>query len=236
MDRSADLLAAIVADPADDGPREAYADWCRETGDPERANFIQWQLEQAKLGCVLGHKGPGNAVRGLCRLTDCRHCVLGTHCHHVLYGHPDYDTQGHIRFAPQALRTMAAGAAPHLTVRWAFERGFVAALTLDVGVVLRPGDVSFKDVLVSAPVTRVTIERSTSGEDQTPLVHGLGVLFPHVVWMQGPVNVYGRGRNMNRYIRDQIREESIIYQIMRPTPAPVTGNASPDPAAPDPEN
>jgi uncharacterized protein (TIGR02996 family) len=35
------LMAAILADPADDFPRLAYADWCDESGDPDRAEFIR---------------------------------------------------------------------------------------------------------------------------------------------------------------------------------------------------
>lgn len=35
------LLSAICADPTDDLARLAYADWCEETGDDERAQFIR---------------------------------------------------------------------------------------------------------------------------------------------------------------------------------------------------
>jgi uncharacterized protein (TIGR02996 family) len=43
------LLAAIIADPADDLPRLALADWLDENGQPHRAQFIRLQLEQAAL-------------------------------------------------------------------------------------------------------------------------------------------------------------------------------------------
>lgn len=43
------LLKAILAEPDDDLPRLAYADWLEETGsDPERAEFIQIQIERAR--------------------------------------------------------------------------------------------------------------------------------------------------------------------------------------------
>lgn len=47
---ASDLLAAIYAAPNDDGPREVYADWLLENGDPERGEFITLQLLRAKAG------------------------------------------------------------------------------------------------------------------------------------------------------------------------------------------
>lgn len=38
------LLAAILADPDDDLPRLAYADWCEEMGNQARADMIRAQL------------------------------------------------------------------------------------------------------------------------------------------------------------------------------------------------
>lgn len=38
------LLHAILADPSDDLPRLAYADWCEEYGYINRANFVRVQL------------------------------------------------------------------------------------------------------------------------------------------------------------------------------------------------
>jgi uncharacterized protein (TIGR02996 family) len=43
------LLAAICADPEDDTPRLAYADWLQEHGDEDRAEFIRAQIELARL-------------------------------------------------------------------------------------------------------------------------------------------------------------------------------------------
>jgi uncharacterized protein (TIGR02996 family) len=44
------LLAAVIADPADDGPRLAYADRLEEAGgDDARAEFIRVQCELARL-------------------------------------------------------------------------------------------------------------------------------------------------------------------------------------------
>ena len=48
------LLAAILADPADDTPRLVYADWCDENGQPDRAEFIRAQCELARP-CRLGY-------------------------------------------------------------------------------------------------------------------------------------------------------------------------------------
>ena len=49
MAENAALLAAIIAHPAEDTPRLAYADWLDENGDPDRARFIRLQYEIEKL-------------------------------------------------------------------------------------------------------------------------------------------------------------------------------------------
>jgi len=43
-DRDA-LLAAILADPADDTARLVYADWLTENGDGDRGEFIRVDIE-----------------------------------------------------------------------------------------------------------------------------------------------------------------------------------------------
>ena len=47
-DRQA-LLAAVCANPDDDTPRLVFADWLEENGEPERAEFIRLQVEQADV-------------------------------------------------------------------------------------------------------------------------------------------------------------------------------------------
>jgi uncharacterized protein (TIGR02996 family) len=43
------LLNAILAAPADDGPRLVFADWCDENSAPERGEFIRVQVARARL-------------------------------------------------------------------------------------------------------------------------------------------------------------------------------------------
>jgi len=43
------FLTDIIANPEDDTPRLIYADWLEEHGQPERAEFIRLQIEQAAL-------------------------------------------------------------------------------------------------------------------------------------------------------------------------------------------
>lgn len=64
-----DFLRAIIAAPADDLPRLAYADWLEESGEPERAEFIRVQCEIAELEetdwreeAVAGKWGKGDDV------------------------------------------------------------------------------------------------------------------------------------------------------------------------------
>src|SRR5437660_490323 len=43
------LLHAIIENPDDDAPRLAYADWCDQHGQPERAGFIRIQCQLGRL-------------------------------------------------------------------------------------------------------------------------------------------------------------------------------------------
>jgi uncharacterized protein (TIGR02996 family) len=60
------LLAAILAEPDDDGPRLVYADWLEEHGEPARAEFVRVQLALAGP-CPL-------AGAGCLRQSTCEHC------------------------------------------------------------------------------------------------------------------------------------------------------------------
>lgn len=51
------LLAAILADPADDTVRLAYADHLDETGEHDRAEFIRVQVELAAVGAMESVRG-----------------------------------------------------------------------------------------------------------------------------------------------------------------------------------
>lgn len=69
------LLAAILADPFDDTVRLAFADYCDETGRPERAAFIRAQIELHDQRAVwevphgvlreFVHRGPGDNFTAL---------------------------------------------------------------------------------------------------------------------------------------------------------------------------
>ncbi len=50
------LLAAIIANPDDDQPRLAYADWLEENGQTERAEFIRVQIELANATSGRSHR------------------------------------------------------------------------------------------------------------------------------------------------------------------------------------
>jgi uncharacterized protein (TIGR02996 family) len=54
MDTAEALLQAIRAEPEDDLPRLAYADWLDEHGEPERAEFIRTQIERVALEGEVG--------------------------------------------------------------------------------------------------------------------------------------------------------------------------------------
>ncbi len=71
------LMRAILDDPADDLPRLAYADWCEEMGQDERAEFVRAQL------AVAAHYRAGGTTFGrpeLRRLEDRAADLLASPC------------------------------------------------------------------------------------------------------------------------------------------------------------
>ncbi len=69
------ILQAILADPSDDLPRLAYADYCEEHDDPARAELIRIQLQMHLLSsdhecgqCRAARMG-GQTTNGPCRCT-----------------------------------------------------------------------------------------------------------------------------------------------------------------------
>ena len=76
MTDDTDLLAAVLADRADDHLRLVYADWLDEAGEPNRAEFIRIQIDIARKS-----NGPN---------PSCPHCggrfELATSHLHLCYG------------------------------------------------------------------------------------------------------------------------------------------------------
>lgn len=66
------LLQAILADPADDLPRLAYADVCEEEGDPDRAAFIRESIAIANTGWTRCENVPIAAMPKRCG--QCQWC------------------------------------------------------------------------------------------------------------------------------------------------------------------
>jgi uncharacterized protein (TIGR02996 family) len=82
-DAPAAFLAAIIADPANDGPRMLYADWLEEQGDAARAELIRVQCELAtrpddplKMWDVGHHTDAGWAIQKRCEALRRRESAL----------------------------------------------------------------------------------------------------------------------------------------------------------------
>jgi uncharacterized protein (TIGR02996 family) len=73
MTQYADLLRAVLDDPADDAPRLIMADWLDEQGEGDRAEFIRCQ-------CALARDQFDDSecriLRGIDRPCVCPHCAL----------------------------------------------------------------------------------------------------------------------------------------------------------------
>src|SRR4029079_16752511 len=62
------LRPAVLAQPADDAPRLAYAEWCDRVGDA-RGGFIRFQIEQARGRRSMLEVWPGLVRQGSPRTT-----------------------------------------------------------------------------------------------------------------------------------------------------------------------
>lgn len=59
---SSGILADILANPANDGLRLVYADWCEDNGQEERARFIRWQVLPGERTATIKVEWPPNLV------------------------------------------------------------------------------------------------------------------------------------------------------------------------------
>jgi uncharacterized protein (TIGR02996 family) len=156
------LMAAVIADPEDDLPRLAYADFCGEHGDDARAELIRVQLEMEPVrslcnccSCVK-RRGGGQHHNGPCGL-DCRdHRHLRRRERELLHdpvhwwawlaglyaitGRSAIDDLDHCSDVPDTF-----------AVR--FRRGFVADVALPTAAWVRHGPALVR----AAPLERVTL-------------------------------------------------------------------------------
>jgi uncharacterized protein (TIGR02996 family) len=72
------LRAAILSAPDEDWPRLVYADWLDDRGQPERAEFIRLQIEQARVW-------PDHCFTAA-DPCPCRHCELAARVREVVAG------------------------------------------------------------------------------------------------------------------------------------------------------
>lgn len=144
------LLAAILADPADDLPRLAYADWCEEQGDDARAEFIRCQIALAASDRALAnHGGPGDPFPPGYLIFSKRTAVARRERELLLTHWPEWVP----RLSPDRSYEVI------LSDRWTyggtpavlFRRGFVAEAHCPLGIWLANG----AEIAGRHPVTRV---------------------------------------------------------------------------------
>jgi uncharacterized protein (TIGR02996 family) len=125
MNEEERLLVAIAADPEDDAPRLAYAEYFRAS-DPERATFIEKQIEKTRSRRATRSFAPSSR--------------------------PDAKREA------EWTRTLAKYA-----TSWTFDRGFVAAISIDPNLFLEYGEWLF----VVAPIRKVSFV--TPEDDRFPM-------------------------------------------------------------------
>jgi uncharacterized protein (TIGR02996 family) len=124
------FLDAIVADPADDTVRLAYADWLEEHDFPDRAAFIRIQVELARLPeCerpgVVSDDHPNGTPCGLCRP-----CQLKDRETEILNRRVDRGTQAIGAFEWLGPATALYPNGMFVEQRVAYRRGFLESLNI----------------------------------------------------------------------------------------------------------
>jgi uncharacterized protein (TIGR02996 family) len=164
-----DLLRAVLADPADDGARLAYADWLEEEGQTERAEFVRVQValavETRKTYQVRLKRRLKQMCRGVVTLRR------WTWTNYVL---DDLGWGLSINGWPFCVVPVV----PHAT----FRRGFVESVTCSCADWLAHGPA----VVAAQPVTAVRLADAVihqSGGNSTYYVGRLG-MFPREYWRE----------------------------------------------------
>lgn len=184
-----DLFQAILADPTDDHLRSVYADWCEETGDVERAEFIRLQLEadlarrkaQAVSAYNLYHQ------RELWRKHK-KGWNAPLHRHLAKFGLQQSSRRSPVR-------------------RWFYARGFVAAVEIEWSALSQHATALFRIGPIQA-LRIVNLERSLqrlSADEEGCLKHVSELTLLPIA----PIRRYARGNpRICNAIRDLLRTPS----------------------------
>jgi uncharacterized protein (TIGR02996 family) len=121
------LFQAVLAEPDDDTPRLIYADWLEERGDP-RAEFIRVQCGQANLPFFLEDDPRFKEQQARLRVLSRR-----------------WDGALRRRLARGPLRDQARRRRG-LIGGWAYRRGFIEAIAMQIGAFLDHAEAVFRQV------------------------------------------------------------------------------------------
>lgn len=130
------LLAAILANPDEDTPRLAFADWLEENGDHDRAEFIRVQVERARL--AAGGEPPSGPQAAELRARE-----------QVLLGARGFEWLAPLRGPGGPLR--------HPGAHGQFRRGFVEVVWMPASWFLVCADALFRSV----PVRELRVTETT---------------------------------------------------------------------------
>lgn len=172
LDTRQALLAAVLADPDADEPRQHFADWCDDHGEPERGEFVRVQLELATFKprhVRGGHEGTGSDFPSF-EVCSCGHCTLRRR-EWALWEANQAEWQGQLLAAvvggapADVSREVFLGQHQDLllaTFRAPFVRGFPEVFTMSAALWLRHRSA----LVAAAPVRRLVV----SDWQETPTV------------------------------------------------------------------
>lgn len=169
MTDAAALLAAILADPADDTARLVYADWLEENDQPERAEFIRVQVELARLepwhfpsDCTLPITSPHYGQCEECKRWSGAKETLCRRERELIYGVPKPGSYNWDGWVPKGFGLDYPAGTERLGHRATLSRGFVSALACTWDAWRTHADA----ITRAQPIERVTL---TTAPDPTPL-------------------------------------------------------------------
>ncbi len=149
------LLTAVVADPADDFPRQIVADWLEEQGEAERAELIRVQLElevlrdrKDSLGREIGHRNSEKIKP----LMEREKTLLYSLELSTLRGTREQHWNRWYGWAPKELQRLHDGPSSYTT--WTYQRGFIET----VECLTEDWNLQGEAILKQCPISTVTLE------------------------------------------------------------------------------
>jgi len=191
------LLRDVPEDPADDGARLRFADWCEDAGQYDRAEFIRLQIAlwNAARDCSCGRndgvhlRSGGQHTNGGCAADKLRWPPGDGRTRQARIVEREL-LDANVRWAEPAARACGIGGGAHADYghsggtggfRWEWRRGFLDSISLPLAAFMAGGYALPRRLFAEHPITAVTlVDRQVNTAADPP-----GWLEAHPNWLDG---------------------------------------------------